>query len=255
MTTNYNKLLQSRKNYRNGKARGFEWKPQPIPGLPLREENGIPETIHRIISLALKLELEVGEWIAETGNKVEVLPQSARELLNSNIADETVHFKAFSYAATHYTNFLNADMVDKEAQQIADMWINDKAHPLDKAATTETGVFLCSLTALRIYGGEALSTLSANVSRDEQRHVFTNRGLLLDLGYNPADSADRLMKPIQETLDWCFQDLRGVKYDKNFFVTESNNLVRNGSSRELTKLTNAAMDVAPFETDNTLLYM
>lgn len=253
----YQNLLENRKNFRNGKARGFEWKPVKMAKAPLeRTDNGIPETIERCLAIALHLELPAGEWAAQSSTAE--LPPYAKELLLSNAADETIHYKAFSYAAEDY-------LEDKKnlvrSELIAQAWNENESHPIEKVALAETGIFLPSLAFLRVFGGATLNHVAANVSRDEQRHVQTNRAILDDLAiahYNPSSQLEELRR---DTLDWIFAPLNyfwdkrlDCGFSSDFWMAQSIELIRDGRSPILERLTQGSDDFSPFELPNAVLY-
>lgn len=247
----YDNLLRSRLNYRNGKARGMEWKPVKMPYTPVDyDQDGVPETLEKIIALALKLELPVGEWIGEATKREFNIDPIARELLLSNISDETVHYKAFNYAAEDY--LINQSYLD-EADNFFKAWNTGNFHPIEKACYAEVGVFLVSLAVMRIFGGETLCTLAGNVSRDEMRHVATNKGILSDMGYNFTEYTS-VNKLVDETLSWMLSDLKVPGMGKDFFMQQSKLLIKDGYAPELEELTNGAEDVSSFESPNYILY-
>ena len=247
----YNDLLTNRLNYKNGKSRGLEWKPVKMPYTPIDyDQEGVPETLEKIIALALKLELPVGEWVGEATKKELPIHDVAKDLLLSNIADETVHYKAFSFAAEDYLT--NQKYLD-EADVFLKAWDTGNFHPIEKACYAEVGVFLVSLAVMRIFGGETLCTLAGNVSRDEMRHVATNKGVLADIGYDFTEHTS-VNKLVDETLSWMLDDLKVPGMGKAFFMKQSKLLIKDGYSPALERLTNGAEDVSNFESPNYILY-
>lgn len=245
----YKGLLESRLNYRNGKARGYEWTPTKMPKTSLVQlDKGVPETISKIIALALAMEIPVSDWVGEATKKELPISNHAKELLLSNCADEVVHYRAFQYAAEDY---LLEDYKDTAA--IFAEWNTDDYHPIMKAGYAEMGVFLVSLSILRLFGGESLSMLAGNVSRDEMRHVATNRGVLADIGHDFKQVA-AIDRVVEKTLDWMLWDLKVPGLDKDFFMQQSKLLISDGYAPELEELTNVADDVSNFEHSNGLLY-
>lgn len=246
----YDQLLQSRKNYRNGKARGHEWKPVKMAAEPLvSNDNGIPETVERCIAIALMLELPAGEWAA-CASRLELKPY-AKELLLSNAADETVHLRAFEFAAEDY---LHDNTLLNEAHDIAELWENNASHPIEKVALAETGVFLPSLAFLRLFGGATLNHIAANVSRDEQRHVQCNRAILDDLDIKHYEPRSTLERNRRITLDWMFAPMTQGGFTTDFWLEESTNLISTGRSKALEELTLGSDDYSPFELPNNTLY-
>lgn len=250
MLLTYQNLLTERLNYINGKARGFEWKPVKLPYYVIPDtQHGVGEAIQRILALALTLELPVGEWIGEVTKQDNIEP-IAMELLRSNIADEMVHYRAFSYIAEDY---LTNESYMVEANHILNEWNSQGYHPLEKSYYAEVGVFLVSLAVMRIFGGETLNNVAANVSRDENRHVATNAGVLADMGYD-VSTYNKVEKTVETTLDWMLGDLRVPGLDKSFFMEQSHLLIRNRYAPELDELTGGCFDVSPFENPNYIMY-
>ncbi len=251
MLLSYDSLLTSRLNYRSGKARGFEWQAVKMPATKLEQyDQGVPETIGKIIAIALKLELPVGEWVADATKRELNINPVAKDLLLSNIADETVHYKAFEFAADDYlydSRYLNeAQLIYEDIDSLSD-------HPLYKSYYCEVGAFLVSLAVLRVFGGESLSIMSANVSRDEYRHVAGNGGVLRDLGYDIHTYAP-IRKKIFDILDWLLFDLCVPGLNKKFFMEQSRLLIENGRAPELEMVVDGANDFSLFEHSNALLY-
>lgn len=247
----YRSLLESRHNYnaKTGRCAGFEWNAVKMPNTPLVQyTQGVPETVSKVIALALVLELPVGDWIAQATKKELPVDDVTMKLLLSNIGDETLHYRAFNFAAQDY---LLENYKDTEA--IFAEWNVDDYHPIMKAAYAEMGVFLVSLSILRLFGGESLSMLAANVSRDEMRHVATNRGVLADIGHDFKQVA-AIDRVVEKTLDWLLWDLKVPGLDKDFFMRQSKLLISDGYAPELEELTNVADDLSFFESPNALIY-
>jgi hypothetical protein len=227
------------------------WKPQDLPLTPLEfESGGIPAVIERCLALALCLEIPVGTWIAEATRQELPVDELTLRLLRSNIGDENVHLHAFKRAVEVYPV---SDSVLADAEAIAQEWITAPGHPIEKAALTEVGVFVpATLAVLRIFGGQSLSSLAASISKDEQRHVSTNRGVLKDLGYDPFAPSLSLDVFRYHTLAWMLDGLNvpEMALDKDFFIECSTELVKHGYSRELDQLTAGADYVPPFEKEN-----
>lgn len=247
----YRSLLQSRNNYnpKNGKCTGFEWTAAKMPKTPLVQmTQGVPETVSKVIALALAMEIPVSDWIGQATKRDLPISSDALKLLLSNCADEITHYKAFEYAAEDY---LLEDYKDTAAIFVE--WNTDDYHPIMKAGYAEMGVFLVSLSILRLFGGESLSMLAGNVSRDEMRHVATNRGVLADIGHDFKQVA-AIDRVVEKTLDWMLWDLKVPGLDKDFFMQQSKLLISDGYAPELEELTNVADDTSFFESPNSLLY-
>lgn len=238
------------------------WNPQPIAtnpytlfgddSEPVLPEWGVAQTISRILALGLSCEVPVGELVL-AGLAKELPDEPGLDLaLKANIADEARHYKGFNYAIAAY----GCDRVDlHRANELTTMWQTFPAHPIATAAALETGVFLCTLGALRLFGGRSLSHMAAAVARDEYRHVAINRGIVSLL-----QCEANFNQLISETIEWLFTplsipaDRTGITVDRDFFTTAAFDLVETGSARELDDLVYYASHTLPFEVENAELY-
>lgn len=261
----YDTLLKSR-SLSNGVP--HFWKPEPIVASPLcifSDEDqpidpswGVEEAIKKIISLGLFLELPVGEWVQSARRSELQIPDVAKKLLHTNIADEASHDRGFRYAAEVYdvTPYLS------EAEKISKVWLDDPSHPMVKACSAETGVFLCSLALLRLAGGQSLARMSEQISRDESRHVATNWLILKDLGYDPTKPSTSISEAITETIDYVFDGVcipgeeigEIFAFDKDFMLRSSASLMSTGLAPELDSLMSVATYTPNFESSNSLVY-
>lgn len=267
MPQTYESLLANR-SY-NGKP--HFWDPKPIEKVPhsllfdedlvCENEWGVDEAIQRTLALGLFLELPVGEWVLD-GRKRELnnLPESAKILLQTNIADEAKHDKGFRLANEAY--FISKSVLS-EAQGIANEWLSNVDHPLVKARNAETGVFLpAGLAILRLVGGKSLSDMAEQIARDESRHVTTNELAIRDLGFNPGSPTQSIRELIKVTLDWLVGDLNvpsdeiGELYDFNkaFIMEESDNLIERGIAPRMNLLFDVQINQSPMEMSNSSLY-
>lgn len=244
MTANYETLLANRR----------KWKPTYLTPTPYDiEDGGVPVVIERILALALHLEIPVGNWITAATRRDLPVSDSALKLLRSNIGDENLHNIAFKRAIAAYPV---SGSVMKDAESIAQEWIISPAHPLEKAALLECGVFMMSLAVMNICGGRSLFNLANNISRDEQRHIVTNRSVLREIGVDPQQPTPHLDVFRYHTLDWMFDSLNipELVIDKDWFIQQSTRLVCTGRSPELSELTGGANYTPPFEVSNKALY-
>jgi len=232
------------------------WKPFPMKNEVLRfEGENLTDAIHKSIALGLVLELPVAEWVSDARKKmvdVEV-PKIGITSLMKNIKDEGVHFQGFQYAAEAYPESKN---FMEEANTIYKAWDSLDIHPLWIAAMAETGIFLASLAVLRLCGGNGLSDLAGDISKDEYRHVACNRAVLKILGYdlhNPPAALDAVR---EETIDWIFQgfEVPALDIDKQFMIDQSDELVYTGRAPELSELTAHSEYTPPFERSNSRMY-
>jgi hypothetical protein len=238
------------------------WNPLPIKSAPytlfgddsepVLPEWGVEQTISRILALGLSCEIPVGEFVLSGLSKELPDDPILNVALKANIADEARHYKGFSYAIDTY----GCEPVDlAQAAKLTQMWQDFPAHPIAAAAALETGVFLCTLGALRLCGGRSLSDLAARIAFDEYRHVAMNCGIVSILG---CDTDFRSL--IESTIDWLFAPLSipaertGVTIDRDFFMNAAFDLVNNGKAAELDNLVYYASHTLPFEVDNAELY-
>lgn len=239
----------------------FYWKPQSMRATPLEFQGdyGIEETVKRLIAAGLALEMPVGEFISAATKKDLPIPSDARDLLISNIGDEGVHFRAFKEAAKAYPV---SDALMQEAEAVTKAWQEAPGHEIEKAEILEAGIFLCTLSVFRVVGGESLTTLSIQISKDEARHVATNRGVLPYLGIDPTKPRPELDKLRVETMNWLLEPLKvpanqyGFYRDMDFeFLKEQSDLLLStGRSTDLEELTEGANYSPPFESRNAALY-
>lgn len=254
----FDSLLQSRCNA-DGKP--VYWKPKKPKYTGFQwNDYGIPEVVEKVLALQLVLELPVGKFVSDASGSELPVSQVAKKLLLSNIGDENVHYHAFKYVADVYPVSKSTSC---EAEAIAESWIKAPGHPIEKPTLLECGVFTPALAFLQICGGQSLQTIAAQVARDEQRHVATNRGVMRKLGMQPGSPSPHLDIYRYHTLEWLFDGLSvpsTVKnsywfferdFDKDFLIEESTNLVRQGFSFGLNQLLmGASIYVPPFEKEN-----
>lgn len=257
MTTfTYQSLYESRCRY----GKPFYWKPQVLKKEAFDfDTDGVPECLERILAMALHLEIPVGSWVANANKQDLPISDVAHKLLRSNIGDENVHFYQFKHAVNAYGV---SDQVMAEAEEIGKMWEQNESHPLEKAQLAETGVFLTSLSLMRIAGGNSLCTVAMLVSQDETRHVATNRGILKDIGIDPSAPNQPLENLRNTTLDWLLEGLNlsgeylgfDFNLDREFFKEQATSLVTTGRSEVLEELTDGSSYTPPFESANRYLY-
>jgi hypothetical protein len=246
------------------------WNPQPMRvtpyclygdvDLPIESEWSVESAIEKVLALGLQLELPVGEWISELSRKEESqFSPTLKLLLKSNIRDEAAHFKGFSDAVNIYGV---SDSIARESEHIAKCWLEDTSTELEKACYAETGVFLVTLSILRLAGGSELSKMAEEISKDETRHVSTNRGTMNLLGMDYTKPSRKLSGIIFDTIDWICGDLSipgselGEKFDFNndFLQRSSMELIKTGIAKDLNNLMSIGVYSPPFENSNASLY-
>ena len=225
-------------------ARKRKWTPvQTTAGACVE---GAEETIYRALALR-HMELPVGDFITDALEKS--VPDSARDLLMSNVKDEENHDLALGYIANAYGV---DEKAEREALKLRDAWVEHPDHTILKAMVAERAIFFVLLPFFRFNGDAGMRTVSADISRDEQIHVATNSLVHTELGYNISPSLDKLRKA---TINWVMQPLGSHtdKYlDKKFWLDASDRLMYEGKAPQFSD-TRAARMPAFFEHANTNL--
>lgn len=223
-------------------ARKRKWTPnQPVKGT-CRE--GTEETIKRAIAIR-HMELPVGDFIQEALNTE--VPDHARELLYSNVEDETNH----DLALNHVASAIGVDeKAEAEAKRLREAWITHPDHTVLKALVTERALFFVLLPFFRANGDAGTRGIAADIARDEQIHCAAHSLVCRELGYEPSPSLDKLRKA---TINWIMEPLgtnTTCKYlDKKFWLDSSDRLMYEGKAPELS-YTRAARMPAFFEHNN-----
>lgn len=266
MTTTYAKLYNERCQ---GDKPTF-WIPRPLNSvvpclfgdetLSVDESWNVLPALQRCIALALQLELPVGEWVgAFTNSEKGKISKEVDRLLKSNIKDETYHLKGFQFAAKSLP--ISQDIID-ESVLIGKAWDSNSSHTIVKAGYAEMGVFMLTLAILRLTGGPELADLSQRVAEDESRHVATNRGVMKDLGFNPALPETSIQRLINDTLAWVVGDLHipgddlceDFDFNLQFLRESSRELVEQGKASRLDELMSWRQHILPFESPNFMQY-
>tara|TARA_R100001594_G_C4026333_1_gene260299 strand:+ start:643 stop:1365 length:723 start_codon:yes stop_codon:yes gene_type:complete len=219
----YDKLLNRKRKW------------SPVQTTAGRVQDGAEETLRRALAMR-HMELPVGDFIQEA-IKHEI-PETARELLVSNIRDEERHDLALGYIA-------NAHGVDEKAEQeakrIREVWISHPDHTILKAMVAERAIFFVLLPFFRFNGDAGMRTVSADISRDEQVHVAGNSLVCKELGLTISPSLDKLRKA---TINWVMSPLKesSNKYlDKKFWLDQSDSLMYSGRAEGLLETKRARM--------------
>ena len=201
--TPYDKLLNRKRKW------------SPVQTTAGKLQDGAEETLLRALAMR-HMEMPVGDFIKEA-IKHEI-PETARELLVSNVRDEERHDLALGYIA-------EAHGVDEKAEQeairIRDAWISHPDHTILKAMVAERAIFFVLLPFFRFNGDAGMRTVSADISRDEQIHVASNSLVCRELGLTVSPSLDKLRKA---TISWVMSPLKSSsqKYlDKKFWLDQS----------------------------------
>ena len=232
--------------YQKLMARKRKW--TPVQGNKGKVREGAEETIYRALALR-HMELPVGEFITDAlANDV---PALARDILLSNVKDEENHDLALGYIANAYGVDPKAE---KEALALREAWTSHPDHTILKAMVAERAIFFVLLPFFRANGDEAMRTVSADISRDEQIHVAANSIVCEELGLRPSPSLDKLRKA---TIQWVLEPLGNNTHDlkfltKKFWADSSDNLMYQGKAPELS-FTQSARMPAFFEHSNVNL--
>ena len=226
-------------------ARKRKWTPVQTTAGTCKE--GAEETIHRALALR-HMELPVGDFIRDA--LVTDVPESSREILQSNIKDEENHDLALGYIANAYGVDQKAEA---EALRLRDAWTAHPDHTILKAMVAERAIFFVLLPFFRANGDAGMRTVSADISRDEQLHVACNSLVCRELGLEISPSLDKLRKA---TINWVMQPL-GINttyknLDKKFWLDSSDRLMYEGKAPELSATKSARMP-AFFEHSNVNL--
>jgi hypothetical protein len=213
-------------------------KPSIVPGSEI--------TLQRALSLS-KLELPVGNWIAQELAKNPGIPSSLIKLLEANIDDETNHDIALNNIRAifpvHADFDLQVDGFIKRADELANLY-----SPVVVSAVLESSVFFVILPIFRFLGGSAMRTTANDISNDENLHVSTNVQLCKDLGYRRGKALDAFRKDIIQYLVTDLTPENDNKYlSANFWHSTSNSLYHQGKANGLADTKRAVMP-AFFET-------
>ena len=198
-------------------------------------QEGAEETLRRALAMR-HMELPVGDFIQEA-IKHEI-PETARELLVSNIRDEERHDLALGYIANAHGVDAKAE---SEAKRIREAWISHPDHTILKAMVAERAIFFVLLPFFRFNGDAGMRTVSADISRDEQVHVAGNSLVCKELGLTISPSLDKLRKA---TINWVMSPLKesSNKYlDKKFWLDQSDSLMYSGRAEGLLETKRARM--------------
>ncbi len=223
MTTPYTKLLNRKR----------KWSPVQTTAGKLQE--GAEETIFRALAMR-HMEVPVGDFIKEACKNE--IPETARELLMSNIRDEERHDLALGYIAKAHGVDAKAE---SEAKRIREAWIQHPDHTVLKAMVAERAIFFVLLPFFRFNGDAGMRTVSADISRDEQVHVACNSLVCKELGLTISPSLDKLRKA---TINWVMAPLTDSpsKYlNKNFWLDQSDSLMYSGRAEGLLETQRARM--------------
>ena len=231
----YQKLLSKKRS----------WEPvMPTKG---KLAEGSEETIFRALALR-NLELPVGDFITNALDTE--VPDTARELLLSNVQDEIKHDIALGNIALAHGTDAKAE---REAQSLQKAWMEHHDHTILKAMVAERALFFVLLPFFRAHGDAGMRSASADISIDERGHVACNSLVCRELGLKPSKSLDNLRKA---TISWVMAPLKknteNKMLDKDFWLNSSDRLMYEGKAPDLA-FTQAARMPAFFEHSNVNL--
>ena len=221
--TPYDKLLNRKR----------KWSPVQTTAGTLQE--GAEETLFRALAMR-HMEVPVGDFIQEAIKNE--IPETARELLVSNIRHEERHDLALNYIAEAHGVDAQAE---SEAKRIREAWISHPDHTILKAMVAERAIFFVLLPFFRFNGDAGMRTVSADISRDEQVHVASNSLVCRELGLTVSPSLDKLRKA---TINWVMSPLKSSsnKYlDQKFWLDQSDSLMYRGKAEGLLETKRARM--------------
>ena len=188
---------------------------------------GSEQVLQRALALR-HMELPVGSFISDALEAT--VPESARDLLLSNVIDEERHDTALGYIANVHGVDAKAE---SEAIRLRDAWIAHPDHTILKAMVAERAIFFVLLPLFRFCGDAGMRTTSADISRDEITHVACNSLLCEEMGLTWSPSLDKLRKA---TIQWVMEPL-GINTDKyldrKFWTDSSDRLMYTGKAPEL----------------------
>ena len=183
----YDKLLNRKRKW------------SPVQTTAGKVMDGAEETLRRALAMR-HMEVPVGDFIEEALKNE--IPETARELLVSNVRDEERHDLALGYIAeAHGVD----EKAEQEAKRIRDAWISHPDHTILKAMVAERAIFFVLLPFFRFNGDAGMRTVSADISRDEQIHVASNSLVCRELGLTVSPSLDKLRKA---TISWVMSPLK-----------------------------------------------
>jgi hypothetical protein len=207
---------------------------------------GAEEAVHRALALR-SMEVPVGDFIRDA--LATDVPALSKDLLVSNVKDESNHDLALGYIANAYGV---DEKAESEALRLREAWTSHPDHTILKAMVAERAIFFVLLPFFRANGDAGMRTVSADISRDEQIHVAANSLVCRELGLTVSPSLDKLRKA---TINWVMQPLgsNADKYlDKKFWLDSSDRLMYEGKAPELS-FTKSARMPAFFEHSNVNL--
>ena len=220
-----------------------DWKVSPVPREPFANEtSGAEQVFQRISALGLELELPVGAFIRAALERYDEIPPTAIKGMIENIKDEEKHFQAFQ-------NIARAYQPTESDLQSAITWrkllLHAQHNPIAKARDLETLVFLPVQGFMRVYGGQTLERVIADVSHDEYRH--TNFGWELSTVLRIERDAN-FEQVCLRIIRWCFEPLDPELQKLWWNVTTE--FQETGYSEYLDKTLNYGIHKAPFEISN-----
>ncbi|HEY9610496.1 hypothetical protein [Allocoleopsis sp.] len=191
---------------------------------------GSEGAIGRCLALRV-LEIPVGNWVMETGDKeLAKLEPDAIALLQSNAEDEIKHDCLLEMATDTYQ--LTTKEMQEEADAIAAEWLQHPDHPIVKAFVLENSIFFIILPILRRFGGQGLRNAAFDISSDESIHAPCNRKVAKELGYSFSPSLDELR---DRTVRFLVRDLNapGKLGRPQVWFDASENLLHKGFAPQL----------------------
>lgn len=208
--------------------------------------SGAENAIARALELRI-LELEVEAFLRDGSiREVSRLTDDMRRIILSNMEDERKHDEALNHAASVYQ--LASPDDTRDAQAIAQEWINHPDHPILKTAVLERSVFFVLLPMFRFLTSGCLKVTSQDISNDENVHAAAHTQMAIDLGLTVSPSLNKLRK---DTVEWVVEhlDAEGKWGNPDLWRRSSDMLFNKGIAPELAQTSSYSMP-AFFEKDN-----
>lgn len=215
----------------------------------------IPEGFHTTIGKALSLrilELSVADFVSNATKRELPIDSYGRDLLGSNIHDESVHDVALCKLANSMPFVCDYEEAVQFKSRIIEL--ADITHPIEAARTLEAGVFFVILGLMRLLGNAAAKTVATDILGDESVHVATNTNISKEIKtFTDFKALDAFRR---EVVYWLTEDLDPnnvpaayAKYaNQQFWLDRSENLYYNNKDIQAKDVKKAAY-FAFFEVD------
>ncbi|MEM7578285.1 MAG: hypothetical protein AAF316_00275 [Cyanobacteria bacterium P01_A01_bin.80] len=221
----------------------IDWEPSQVTKEEFSQNvEGLESCFSRIIAIGLELELPVGSFIRAALEKVEDIPPTAIKGMVANIEDEQKHevvFKnlSFAYGVNPQDSYT--------AKEFRKRIIQYKFNPIAKTRDLESIIFLIVQGFLRVYGGQNLERVVADISHDELRHTNFGWELSTLLRIHRNKEFENLCT---QAVNWCFNPLPRQLFA--VWIDMAEEIKEQGYSDNLHQMLNYGIHRAPFEISN-----